>query len=226
MGVVVAFRTGEDPDRVNTAGSTQTTGTTAPPGVVVSTTQAPTTSSTTASAAATTTSKVRRTTTTAAAQVEFTEAPDVLECAETTPAEPAEATDGWQDYWTTKPEPNDPLRLAICVADNTPKVGTTVKLYLLAEDPDATIGQKRCDIFVSWASNAGSGCREGSITAPQEPQPTPKEEKGYVKMTFVHVYDEPGEWIIDVSAWSGPEPPEPHPYASYNSVELRLNVHR
>ncbi|MDP1794424.1 MAG: hypothetical protein Q8K63_09845 [Acidimicrobiales bacterium] len=227
-GVVFAFNDDEDPDRLDTISRATTTTTEKPvtPGVVVST-SVPLTPST--AAASTTTTRPRRsttTTTTIAAQTEFPDAPAELICAETTRSEPAPAQSDWATYWTTKPEPNDELLLKICVEDATPKIGTTLKLYVLAQDKDAEIGTGGCDIFVTWNSNSGSSCRDTAIAPPDEPKPTPPQKPGRVTMTYIHEYSEPGEWIIDVSAWSGPDNDEPHPYASYNSIELRVNAHR
>lgn len=228
-GLTVAFTKIDDSDRLEASSSATTTtrGTTL--GVVVSTTQPPPTIA--PAATATTRRSTRRTTTTTvptsiAPPEEFAETSTGLVCAQTTKSEPAPPRDDWALYWTTKPKNNDALDLVICVEDLTPKVGTTVKLYVLAQDPDAEVFRGPCDIFVTWDSNAGSECREGAVAPPADPKPTPKETPGKVTMTFIHEYSEPGEWIVDVSAWSTPEDGDPNPYASYNSIELRLDVHR
>lgn len=224
LGVVVAFNKGDDPDLIDASGSTTTTTTTAEPIVV------PTTAAVAPPASTTTSTTIRRpvrtTTTTIAPPEEFPETEAELVCAQTTKGTASPPPDDWPSYWTTKPKPNDGLDLVICVDDQTPKVGATVKLYVLAQDPDAEVGNGSCDVFVTWDSNSGSQCRDGVVAPPAEPKPTPAEKPGKVTMTFIHEYATPGEWIIDVSAWSTPENGDRNPYASYNSIELRLDVHR
>lgn len=230
LGVVVAFNESEDPDLLNATATTTTTTTAEPievPLVVVPTTQVPATGTPTPTSSATPTTRPGRVTTTAVPPPEdLAQTETKLVCARTTPSDPTPAPDDWAQYWQTKPKPNDALDLVICVEDDSPKVGETVKLYVRSQDPDAEIGAGPCDIAVSWDSNAGSDCRSGVVTPPEEPMPTPAEKAGYMKMTYVHQYDQPGEWVIDVSSWSGPDSADRHPYASFNSIELRLNVHR
>ena len=226
LGVVVSFNRDDDPDLVNTSAST-TTSPTRPQPIVVPTTEAtvvttPSTTSTTRR----TSRPPRTTTTTIAPPEEFPESPSQLVCAQTTKADASPPPDDWPNYWQTKPKPNDGLDLVICVDDDTPKVGQTVKLYVLAQDKDAEIGSGPCDVFVTWDSNGGSDCRDTVVAPPAEPKPTPAEKPGKVTLTFIHEYADPGEWIIDVSAWSPPESPDASPYASYNSIELRVNAHR
>lgn len=225
-GVVVAFNKKDDPNLIDASDTTTTTQRSGGP-IVVPTTQAAVVPTTTALRTTTTRrSTPRTTTTTIAPPPEFPETETKLVCAKTTPALPADPQPDWSDYWQTKPEKNDPLDLVICVDDDTPKVGQTLKLYVLAQDKDAEIGSGPCDVFVSWNSNGASECRDAVIAPPAEPKPTPKEKPGKVTPTFIHVYDDPGEWIIDVNAWSPPESPDANPYASYNSIEIRVNVHR
>jgi hypothetical protein len=229
LGVVVAFNRGEDPNLVDASSANTTSTTVADPIVVPTSLLLP--ASTTSTAVPRTTSTTRRTprttTTTIAPPEEFPDTEAKLVCAQTTHAEPSDPPADWENYWQTKPKPNDALDLVICVDDDTPKVGATVKLYVLAQDKDAEIGSGSCDVYVSWDSNAGSLCRDTVVAPPAEPKPTPAEKPGKVTMTFIHEYAEPGEWIIDVNAWSPPEnTPDRNPYASYNSIELRVNVHR
>lgn len=223
-GVVVALNQDNEPNLVS-ASDTRTTTTVRreAAAVVVSTTQPPAVVVVATTGAAARPRPVATTTT----QVEFADVPAKLECVRTTPAAATPTPQDWSTYWTEEPDPNqnEGLGLVICVEDRTPKVGETVKLYVLADDPDAEIGTGECDIHVSWDSNSGSLCRD-TVVAPGEPKPPPKAKHGRVRMTYIHQYDEPGEWIIDVSAWSGPDRPERHPYASYNSIELRVNAHR
>lgn len=234
-GVAVAFNRDTPSGRLEVANSS-TTSTSSNireiPGVFVSTTTPVTVAAPTGTTTTTRPRRVTTTSTTAAPQTEFPDAPAELVCAQTTPAEPAPAPSDWASYWTTKPAPNNGLDLKICVEDATPKINTTVKLYVLAQDPDAEIGTGSCDIFVRWDSNdSPADCpdRDGVTAPPDEPQATPSEPKQPCcrrTMTYVHEYSETGEFIIDVNAWSGPNSPERHPYASYNSIELRVNVHR
>ena len=217
-GLVVAFR-GDGTNRTLASTSSSTSTTTAntgtDPGVFVPTSAPP------ASTSSTTIKNPKATGTTAK------DDPPELRCVTTTPSEPTPEPDDWATYWQTKPDPfeNKGLLLKICVDDLTPKVGQLVTLNVLADDPDAKIGNGACDIYVTWDGNSGSLCRD-TVAVPTDPKPTPKAEHGRVTMTYTHTYNGTGEKTIDVSAWSGPDSPDRHPYASYNSIELHVTVHK
>jgi hypothetical protein len=231
-GVVVSFR-GDGRGNTLNASSDEPTTTRVIPGVVVSTTTPPVTSPATIAPAATTrTTRAPRATTTSTTtqtQTEFPDAPAELVCVQTTPSDPTPPPEDWANYWDERPDENQGLQLKICVEDKTPKVKTTVKLYVLAQDRDAEIGTGPCDIHVNWDSAAGdSPCTETVFAPPPEPKPTPEPAKppgGRITMTFVHQFDEPRQYVIKVGARSG-QGPERNPYASYNSIELRVNAHR
>lgn len=224
LGVIVAFRKDAPTDLVDASRSTSST-TFADP-IVVATTLPSAPVGTTTSTTLRRPARVTTTTTTVPPPAEFPDSEAKLVCARTTKSEPTPAPDDWAFYWQTKPKPNDGLDLVICVDDETPKVGATIKLHVLAQDPDAEVGNGPCDVHVTWESNSGTQCREGVIAPPADPKPTPPEKPGKVTMTFIHEYAEPGQWVIDVSAWSSPENGDRNPYASYNSIEMRVNVHR
>ena len=200
LGVVVAFQRDDAPNLIEATKAT--TSTTMADPIVVPTTRAATFLSPSTSTPANRVTRVTTTTTTIPPPQEFRDTEAKLVCAWTTKSEPTPAPDDWAFYWQSKPKPNDGLDLVICVDDDTPKVGATLKLYVLAQDPDAEVGSGACDVFVTWESNSGSHCREGVIAPPQDPKPTPPEKPGKVTMTFIHEYANPGQWIIDVSAWS------------------------
>ena len=96
---------------------------------------------------------------------------------------------------------------------------------MIADDPDAHIGEESCDVYVTWDSNSGSLCRDVVIPT-SEPRPTPDEEHGHVEKTYTHTYGTVGEPLIDVSVWSGPGDGHRYPYNSYANIELKLTVSR
>jgi hypothetical protein len=221
-GLVVAFRAKDDKAVNASNNASTTTSVTADPGIYVPTSAPPEAAATTTT---TTTSKPKpaAAATTAATVDDAAE----LHCVTTTASDPTPTPDDWATYWQTKPDPpqNKGLSLKICVDDLTPKVGQVLTLNVLADDPDAKIGTGDCDIYVTWDSNTGSKCRD-TVAVPTEPKPTPKAEHGRVTKTYTHTYNASGDHTIDVSAWSGPDSPDRHPYASYNSIELQVRVHK
>ena len=210
-GLVVALGGDDDNGTLATSDRDTTTSSKLDP-VIVSTTTPETTTSTAKPA--------RNTTTTVAVEAEDKEA----HCASTAHADPEPAPEDWSTYWETKPNPNDPMALRICVDDITPAVGQLVTLTVTADDPDAHIGDGECDVFVTWDANRGSLCRD-VVQPTNEPQPTPAEVHGHVEKTFTHTYSDSTDPIIDVSVWSGPADGKRYPYNSYANIELRLNVH-
>ena len=83
------------------------------------------------------------------------------------------------------------MSLKICVDDITPAVGQLVTLIVMADDPDARIGDGACDVYVTWDSNHRQPLpRHRSPT--NDPQPTPAEERGHVEKTFTHTYSDGG----------------------------------
>ncbi len=192
--------------------STTATGTGPAPGVAGG-------SSTTIAGKTTATTKAPATTTT-------TEAPEVLEpaCASGGggPAAPAEAD--WAEHWQSKPFPNDPARVSICVDDTSPKVGQTITITLQGSDPDAVIEKAECGWFITWESDHSSLCRD--FLAPDDgPRPTPVEQAGFVRITETHVYQSPGSRTVTGSVWSAPYHGYTEPYSSRATADLRIVVH-
>jgi hypothetical protein len=148
-----------------------------------------------------------------------------LKCVHTTDSTATPQPDDWAKYWTTKPEPNEPLKLLVCVDDVSPADGQEVTLSVVADDNDAKIGEGDCDVHVDWTGDTPNTCRN-DVVVTQQPQPTPAREKGHVQLTYTHRFTRTGESVVDVSVWSGPSDGKRYPYNSYNSVELQITVHK
>jgi len=131
--------------------------------------------------------------------------------------------DDWASYWQTRPASNQPLSLEICLDDVTPTVGQLVTLTVTADDPDATIGEANCDIYVSFVTSPGSDCRDfrGPTSAPE---PTPPAAHGHVVKTYTYTYAKAQTYLVFVTVWSSPESGKPHPYASKADASLHVSV--
>lgn len=149
-------------------------------------------------------------------------------CVNTTASQPEPAADDWTDYWTTKPEPNYPLEMAICVDDATPKVGQKISLGLLARDADMKITTEQCDVRVTW-EGPPRDCRQDILAQPKgDPgkHEINSKTKNQITLEFTRTFDESGERTISVSVWSGPDDGKRYAYANYSSLEMTINVHK
>jgi hypothetical protein len=144
-------------------------------------------------------------------------------CATVPATDPTAPPDDWAQYWQTKPAANQSLRLEICVDDVTLKVGAPVTLTVTADDPDASIGDGGCDIYVGWATTPAQGCRDAQAP-PSSPVPTPSPVHGHVRKTFTHAYTKAQTYLLFVTVWSSPESPTPQPYASKAETSLHITV--
>jgi hypothetical protein len=130
--------------------------------------------------------------------------------------------DSWATRWQTKPQPNDPAKVTICVDDVTPKVGQVVHLSLRGDDPDAVIPNEQCSWFVTWDGPHDNPCQ--SVTVPTGgPAPTPDQVPGHVVVQLEHTYDTPGAKTIigSVASTDG----DLGPYTSYAEADLVIQVH-
>ena len=190
-------------------------------GITLRTTTTTTTPTTvaTATAAETTTTVPAPTTSTP-----LPTAPPAGRCVSVPPGDPRPTTNEWYRYWHTQPQPNDGISLTLCIDDVTTRVGQVVTLRVVADDPDASIGTGPCDVIVEW-DGQGNLCHDTVSPTDPEPQPTPAEQPGHVDLTFKHTYDTPGERIVYVDVWSGPDDGhKPHPYHSTAAGEIKLVV--
>jgi hypothetical protein len=217
VGVVaVVVRSGDDDgsdvatDLTSTTASSSTSSTT-------STTAAAATTSPTAAVTTSTTAKATTSTTAKDAAPE-------ARCAEASSGAPKPAGTGWEQLWQTKPADNDPATIKVCVDDVTPKVGQTVHLTLVGDDPDAKIVQAECGWFVTWEGDHGSLCRDFLIQVTQ-PMPTPAEEHGHIETTDSHAYDTAGAKTLIASVWSAEYAGVTSPYSSYAEAAIALQVH-
>lgn len=145
-------------------------------------------------------------------------------CASAPPAEATPRPDDWANDWQTEPDANQPMTLQICLDDAKPRVGQLVTLTVIADDPDASIGEGDCDITVSWMSNAGSLCRD-YVVHDGTTEPTPAKEHGHVEKTYSHTYTKAQTYLVDVYASSSVYTGKRHPYASSAHAELHVSVH-
>jgi hypothetical protein len=184
---------------------------------------ATTTTTSTTEAVTTTTEEPTTTTvvavTTTAKPVEAKE----KQCASAPAAETQPRPDDWATYWQTEPDANQPMTMTICIDDSKPAVGQLVTLTVTADDPDATIKDGDCDIYVSWMSNPGNLCRDYMSIG--EPQPTPAKEHGHVVKTYTHTYTKAQTYLVEVDAASSEFTGKRHPYASSAVAQLHLAVH-
>jgi hypothetical protein len=179
-----------------------------------------TTSETEPTTTTTTTSEPPATTTTKApTPVEVKE----KQCASAPAAQPQPRPDDWATYWQTEPDANQPMTMEICIDDVTPRVGQLVTLTVTADDPDASIGEGDCDIYVSWMSNPGNLCRDYMSIG--EAQPTPAKEHGHIVKSYTHTYTKAQTYIVEVDAASSEFTGKRHPYASSATAQLHLSVH-
>jgi hypothetical protein len=175
----------------------------------------------------TTTTTEETSTTTTAPPVTTTAKPAEVrekECASAPPAEPTAPPDNWATDWQTEPDANQPMTLQICIDDAKPRVGQLVTLTVIADDPDASIGEGDCDISVTWMSNPGNLCRDYMVHG-DPPAPTPAKEHGHVEKTYSHAYTKAQTYLVDVYAASSVFTGRRHPYASSAHAELHLSVH-
>lgn len=185
----------------STSSTTTTLTATAPPPAAPSTTQAPTTAPTT-----------------------LPTAPPSGKCVTIGPGEPRPTTRDWDQYWQTKPQPNDGISLTMCIDDITPRIGQVVTMRVIADDPDATIGSGPCDVIVEW-DGSGAVCHDKVSETDPDPQPTPPEQPGHVDLSFQFTYQSAGPRIVYADVWSGPDDGrKPHPYHNTQEASLKVTV--
>jgi hypothetical protein len=174
----------------------------------------------------TTTTALASTTSTAAAPSTTTTKPDVpneRRCQSATSTVHDNAH--WQDTWQTQPEPDDPLVVEICIDDVTPRVGQKVTLTITADDPDAKIDSSdQCQVDVYW-DGGGDLCHD-VIVRTTSTSPVPPEEHGHVVLPLTHTYTQADTYTISVAVYSGPDSPQPHPYADSVYQEMAVTVHK
>lgn len=185
-------------------------------------------SSSTSSSSSSTSTSVVETTTTAPVDDELEapgEPPAQRKCVDAGggPAEPT--YDTWASNWTTKPEPNDPVTMRLCISDITPVMGQTVQVTLIADDPDAVITEANCGYIVDFESDGmGNLCRD-AIIPHDGPRPTPPEQPGHIEVTFNHTYTRNGTFLLSASVISAEWAGYRTPYSSYAEASFDVVVH-
>lgn len=215
--VTVVARSGDDDgsDVATDATSTTTSSTSSTTTTAVPATTSPSvaeSTSTSTTAKATTTTTVRK------------EPAPEARCAEASSGAPKPAGTGWQQLWQTMPADNDPATIKVCVDDVTPKVGQTVHLTLVGDDPDAKFVQAECGWYVTWEGDHLSNCRDFR-TVVTAPMPTPAEEHGHIETADSHAYGTTGARTIIASVWSGNYSGVTEPYSSRAEVAIAVVVH-
>ena len=124
-------------------------------------------SSTSVARGSTTTTKPKPSTTTTVGRDELAEPG----CASGGGGAPEGPGADWATRWQTKPQPNDPATITICIDDITPKVGQVVTLTLVGDDPDAVITEAECGWVIDWEGNLASLCRDVLVPT-VAPRPT------------------------------------------------------
>jgi hypothetical protein len=133
--------------------------------------------------------------------------------------------DDWAQDYETKPDPNQPMTVRVCIDDVSPKVGQLVHLTVVADDPDAVVKDGDCDIQVWWTEgNTGSLCRD-FISHRTPPPPTPPKEHGHMEKTYTHTYSEAKQYLVEVDVASGPGESAPHPYDNFAQVKIDVTAH-
>jgi hypothetical protein len=118
---------------------------------------------------------------------------------------------------TANPGANDPMEVAFCVDDPSPKVGQIVTVNGTAVDRNAEV-ESQC-IKVSWEGEPFTGCAV---------LPTPDPEVINQSYTFKHAFTKPGTYTIHVGAISNPaNPPSntPDPRQSFAEATVKITVH-
>jgi hypothetical protein len=131
----------------------------------------------------------------------------------------------WPERWQTKPEPNDPATISVCVDDLTPRVGQEIEVRLVGQDADAIFTDADC----GWLVFFGDGephpnCRPGG-GVPAEPQPTPNQQFGRILRSAKHTYGSAGARTITASVVSAPWTGVTSPYSSVAVAEINITVH-
>ncbi len=112
---------------------------------------------------------------------------------------------------TKDPGANDPMEVAFCVDDPSPKVGQTVTVNGTAVDRNAEV-ESQC-INVSWEGEPFAGC-----TVFEKPDP----EVINQSYTFKHVFTKPGKYTIHVGAISNPPAGSRQSFAE---ATVKITVH-
>ena len=146
------------------------------------------------------------------------------QCTSAPAAEPQPRRDDWATYWQTEPDANQPMTLEVCLDDVKPKVGQLITLTLIADDPDASIGEAECGVFVTWLSDHSNLCRDYIINDGKV-EPTPTKEHGHFEKTYTHTYTKAQTYLVEASTASSEYTGKPHPYASSADVQLHVSVH-
>lgn len=131
---------------------------------------------------------------------------------------------GWEPYWATEPQPNDPVTLELCVDDVTPAVGQTVTATVSARDPDGAFHPDGCAVRVFWDDAVVDLCRDAIKPPPEAPAPTPAEQPGSLRRSFSHAYSAPGRHTVVGRAYSA-DGGGHHPYESAASARVPVEVH-
>jgi hypothetical protein len=210
VGVVLAD---DDPREVRTVDA------------ITSTTRATTTTgpTTTAPIVAPATTEVV-TTTTAPATTTTTDPPPEPRCVEATGEPRAPMTD-WAEWYQTEPGPDQAASVRICVDDVTPKVGQSVTVTLVGDDPDAGIVDAECGWQVYLTETFASLCRDWLLPPPAEPQPTPTPVPGHIERSATVAFEEEGGGVVIGAVISTEWTGRPHPYSSYVHVVVPVTVH-
>jgi hypothetical protein len=111
---------------------------------------------------------------------------------------------------TANPGANDPMEVAFCVDDPSPKVGQIVTVNGTAVDRNAEV-ESQC-INVSWEGEPFAGC---TVFA------TPDPEVINQSYTFKHAFTKPGTYTIHVGAISNP----PEGRQSFAEATVKITVH-
>lgn len=90
------------------------------------------------------------------------------------------------------------------------------------------INSGQCDVRVTWEGTPPT-CREGvSVEPKRAPDAHNVDTKTKNQVTFERkrAYEESGERTIVVRVWSGPDDGKRYTYASYNSIQITIEVHK
>jgi hypothetical protein len=110
---------------------------------------------------------------------------------------------------TANPGANDPMEVAFCVDDPSPKVGQIVTVNGTAIDRNAEV-ESQC-INVSWEGEPFTGC---AVFAKPDPEVI---NQSY---TFKHAFTKPGTYTIHVGAISNP----PEGRQSFAEATVKITV--
>jgi hypothetical protein len=130
----------------------------------------------------------------------------------------------WAERWQTKPEPNDPATISVCVDDLTPRVGQQITVSLVGQDPDAVILDNPCARNVRFEGEPPPMCREPEVSA-TGPRPTPPQRAGRLLHSAKHTYTSAGARTIVGSVTSAEWNGYTEPYSSSAAAQITVTVH-